>query len=91
MALQKSYNKNAYGQTLTFDQAYHKITFISGNKDSIAMQVTIYNNNNKEYEIDKKDYGFIPSVDSTSKNFIQQGYEYLKTLDEFKDTIDLLD
>ena len=38
--------------------------------------------------LEQKIYNFIPSVEDTSSNFIKQGYEYLKTLDEYADLVD---
>lgn len=41
----------------------------------------------KEY-LEQKFYSFIPSVEEGSVSFIEQGYEYLKTLEEYQDAID---
>lgn len=91
MALQKSYKLNVYGQTLNFDNAYFKITNLNGDKNNIYIQVSIFTDNTKNNFIDKHDYGFVPSVITGASNFIQQGYEYLKTLEEFTGAVDLLD
>lgn len=41
--------------------------------------------------IEIEEYNFTPGVGNESENFIRQGYEYLKILDEFRNVIDLLD
>jgi hypothetical protein len=59
---------------------------------SANINLTIGIFNKKDGSILKTNYyNFEPNVLSTAKNFIEQGYEYLKTLDGFKDAIDLLD
>lgn len=90
MAIRNNYKKNIYGQTLHFDEAYHKITSLNGDKNFINIQITIYSDSSKEYALDQKGYNFIPDLLDT-KNFIEQGYEYLKTLDEYVGYVDLLD
>jgi hypothetical protein len=81
---------NQLSKTISIDNAYIKIIGLQGNKTDINLTVGIY---------DKKDgnllksscHSFTPNVSDTAKNFIQQGYEYIKTLDEYKDAVDLLD
>jgi len=101
MALQKNININVNGileytgalvstTVQTFNNCYIKITNLSGNKDLINIQVTVYDTKGGKI-LNRKNYSFTPSVSDTSKNFIKQGYEYLKTLDEYKDAVDLLD
>lgn len=70
------------------DCAYKKITHISGNKSSINITVTTYNNESKQEVVSKNSYTFTPSVADGSENFIRQGYEYLKTLPEFAGAAD---
>lgn len=91
MALQKGYSKNIYGETLNFEAAYHKITFLSGNKEGINIQVTTYGDGDKKHVILERGYFFNPSVENGAYDFIKQGYEYLKTLEEYSDAIDILD
>ena len=71
--------------------AYIKITNIEGNKNSIFIDIEIFNNNECNTLLEIKRYYFKPSVEDTASNFIKQGYEYLKTLDEYKDAVDVLD
>ena len=91
MALSKNTIKNIYGKDITFENAYIKITNISGNKELEILTVSIYSDNTQNNLIEIKEYNFIPNVENSAPNFIKQGYEYLKTLDEYKDVIDLLD
>jgi hypothetical protein len=66
---------------------------IGGGKELLYIQVNWYvdwdarNNNLKP--IGSKGYSFIPDVGENSVNFIKQAYLYLKTLDEFSDSIDI--
>ena len=55
---------------------------------TVGQQVVFYADSSKEQVIEYKQYTFIPSVADGSANFIQQGYEYLKTLPEFADAVD---
>lgn len=91
MALGKSINKEVYGEVLKFKNAYIQIVSVSGCKEEITLQVYFYSNNTKQHLIETKIYSFIPSVEENAKNFIEQGYEYLKTLEEFNGSADLLD
>lgn len=87
MALKMNYNKEAFGQTITLNNAYIKITCLTGNKDNLSITATILTND-KNIVIDEFIYGFVPSVEDISANFIKQSYEYLKTLDEYNDAVD---
>lgn len=91
MALQKAYTKLVFGKTLTFDQAYSAITTVQGDKNSLNIVVVVYDTRAKANIIDQLYYSFRPSVAEDAKNFYKQGYEYLKTLDEFKDATDVLE
>lgn len=91
MALSKKIQKIVLGQELIFNNAYIQIVFLSGSKNGLKISVNMYDSKNKENIIHKEDYTFIPSVSDDSKNFIKQGYEFLKTLDEYKDALDVLE
>ena len=67
---------------------YAMIQKISGSKSKISLQVVFYADSSKKQAVEYKQYEFTPSVADGSANFIQQGYEYLKTLPEFSDAID---
>lgn len=90
MALSKTIIKNIFGEELTLENAYIKIDSIQGDKNNIEFRVQMFNKT-KEYLIDERFYNFIPDVLENSPNFIKQGYEYLKTLPEFQDAVDVLE
>ena len=77
--------------SLMFTDTYIKINKIDGNKQNLKIIVNIYTNSDCVILLDAKEYNFTPSIADNSVNFLKQGYDYLKTLDEYKDTIDLLD
>ena len=92
MALQRNINLNS-GIQIT--NGYSRIDSISGSKNGITFTLNSYLNrqayeNGKEY-IEHRELSFIPSVKDNSSNWIKQSYNYLKTLEEFKDAVDLLD
>ncbi|KKO91741.1 hypothetical protein AAW12_08750 [Sphingobacterium sp. Ag1] len=77
----------------TDEYLYLKIDYISGNADSITLalmasvitevmeeEIPIYNTRNIRVPV--SNYSFSP--DLQGQNFIEQGYEYLKTLPEFE-------
>jgi len=82
---------NTIDKTFTIQNAYYKIENLTGDKNKINITVSIYKDNNKTVLFDRKSYSFIPNVTDIAKNFIKQGYEYLKTLDEYENAINLLD
>lgn len=89
----------ALSKTITLDNdlqipsAYLKITNVFGNKNAVDITLTIFTSkeasDNNEIRCGIKYYRFVPDVSETSPNFIKQGYEYLKTLDEYSDAIDV--
>ena len=92
MALQKTITLQ---NGLQIQNAYIRIDAINGYKGGLDISVNSYVSqqdfiDGKGY-LEQKIYHFLPDVSGTALNFIKQGYEYLKTLDEYKDAIDLLD
>lgn len=89
MALSKNIVLN---NGLTVENAYIKIDTVGGYKGGLDISVNSYISKDgfesgKGY-LEQKIYNFVPSVEDTSLNFIKQGYEYIKTLDEYKDAVD---
>ena len=73
-----------FGDTVVFNNAYFKITSISGDKNSITIYVSCFKE--KDNLCIKTDaYSFTPTMED---NFIKQGYEYIKSLPEYTDAID---
>lgn len=71
-------------ETITFENAYHKIIDIKGNKNLIEFTVGVFTNQNQEKLVGYKFYKFTPDVEENSANFLQQGYEFIKTLEEYE-------
>ncbi len=88
MALSKKYAIDVYGKSLEFDNAYIEIISLNGTKDNMSMIVKVYDSSEKVNVIDTKYYSYIPTESDTSLNNFKQGYEFLKTLDEYKDVTD---
>ena len=89
MALSKNIILN---NGLTVNNAYIRVDTVSGYKGGLDISVNAYVSqqdftDGKGY-LEQKIYSFVPSVEDTASNFIKQGYEYLKTLEEYADTID---
>lgn len=74
-----------FGDIVVFNNAYFAITSISGNKNNIDVCLSLFKEKNGIL-IKSDIYSFIPSLQG--ENFITQAYEYLKTLEEFKDAED---
>lgn len=88
MALKLKYVKKVYGTEIQFNESYHQITHIQGDKNKISIDTTIYDDSNKQNVIEQVNYILTPLVTDDSLNFIKQGYEYLKTRPEYVDAID---
>jgi hypothetical protein len=80
---------------ITLDKAYLKIIEQGGTKDNINISLGIYSSAEAKESgfelIDVKKYDFTPSVANGAPNFIKQGYEYLKTLSDYADAVDILE
>lgn len=90
MALRTSREVKVFGENMTYD-CYTVISSISGNKKSLHMFVTDKRYDDKTITIKTTEYNFVPSVDEDADNFYKQGYEYLKSLDDFADAMDVLE
>lgn len=67
-----------------------KILGVSGSKENLCLEVAFYYKDS-EFIVNKDFYLFTPDISNNSRNFIKQGYEYLKTLKEFDNAIDILE
>ena len=102
MALQKEFVKNkpfvyydefseiyeTKEEKEVYPSAYIRIENLNGDKGKCELTVCVYSDNAKEKIVARKTYNFTPSVADGSTNFIQQGYEYLKTLPEYAEAVD---
>lgn len=89
MALQKTWTKviDGFESQASQKNAYCKISGLNGNKNSMVIEVSIFNKKNGN-GIDTKYYTFAPSVEENSLNDTAQAYYYLKTLPDFSDAVD---
>lgn len=74
-----------------FQGCYIQITNVSGNKEKVDINVTTFLHATKQNIINTTSYSFVPTVGVDADDFIKQGYEYLKTLPEYADAIDILE
>lgn len=82
---------------IEIDDAYLKITNISGNKNNICIVLTAYKDASsmqnglpqiEGYSLVKE---FVPTLGSSVSDFISQGYNHLKTLPDFSGALDILE
>lgn len=80
---------------ITLQGAYVKITNINGNKDILDLSVCFYVSyqacRDGKPPVDYASHKFKPSVEQGTENFLKQGYMYLKTLAEFKGSLDVFE
>ena len=91
MALQIVFNKVIYGEIRAYEEAYLQITYVSGTKEGVEITLSFFDSAHKGFELEKRQFSFIPSVEPDAKEWLTQGYEYLKTLLEFENAIDILE
>ena len=89
MALTKTFTlTNNFGTESILENVYVKITHIQGDKNLMQADANLFPTvgDEKGESIQTKRVSFTPDLDGP--NFIQQAYEYLKTLPEFADATD---
>lgn len=69
------------------ENSYIRVCNISGNKYLINFIVEFKENIINDL-IYLKEYEFVPSVLENASDFIAQAYDYLKTLEEYKNAVD---
>ncbi|MCC2381214.1 hypothetical protein LKM00_27865 [Bacillus wiedmannii] len=72
---------------------YARVDTIQGNKDKIEFSLNYYVNR-EQYKggfgyLKQELYSYKPNVLDTSANFFKQAYDFLKTLDEFKNALSI--
>lgn len=81
------------GATIEASQAYIRIDSFSGNKDEATIYINTYLSQ-QNFEDGKqaieptKIITFPHSVEDGAPNTVKQGYEYVKTLEEYSDAVD---
>ena len=85
MALSKNIAVKAFGRTLNFDDAYIKVSNLTGSKDQVDAKICSFSAKNGEL-LETQYARFVPNMDGG--NFIKQAYEHLKTLPEFAGATD---
>ncbi|PSB82547.1 hypothetical protein C5F61_00110 [Photobacterium damselae subsp. damselae] len=93
MAIKKDFEKPIEGTTKTtlFQGAYWVIgeNGINGGKDDLLIRMNILEQKNAPAIIGIFAFSFKP--DPNGINYHEQAYEHLKTLDYFKDAVDVLE
>lgn len=87
MAIRCSKTVNVHGENIEYD-CYGVINRVEGDKSLLHINIDFRRIEKREVIITSLMFNFVPSVNEDSSNFLKQGYEYLKTLDEFADAID---
>lgn len=80
---------------LIANNAYIRIDTVSGYKGEITISVNSYVSRQAFLDgapyLEQKFYAFVPNTNPDAREMWTQGYEYLKTLDEYKDALDLFE
>ena len=84
MAISKTQHVLYLGKTLDFNNAYIKVSSLSGNKTTINLVVDIFDTKDG-LKISGMVCGF---VHDPNESVFKQAYEYLKTLPEFSNAAD---
>ena len=88
MVIKKSVTKSVFGDVVTYDEAYHKITSVEGNKETLNVQLTAYKNEEKSIALHTQNFEFIPDDNEDSIRWDKQAYEFIKAQPEFENAID---
>jgi hypothetical protein len=90
MSLKKAYSikSDDFDTIITAANAVWRIDGVVGNKTRLSVNVGVYKDISMEKKIGQQTFDFQPFVGESAKNFIVQGYEYLKSLPEFKNAQD---
>lgn len=75
-------------QTFTVNNAYHRVEQMQVTKQLITFDLCVYNADVTKL-ITRKTYQFMPDTSDSAINYHTQCYEYLKTLDEYTDAVDV--
>lgn len=75
--------------------AYVRVASFSGTKESIDFWINYYTDyesrkSGKPYILQEM-YSFVPDLKEGASNFVKQMYQYMKTLEQFKDAINVFE
>jgi len=80
---------------ITLESSYARINTLTGSKNLVGFALYYYVSRNDYLNgcvsIKQESYEFVPNIQDGSDNFIKQGYEYLKTLPEFSNALDVIE
>jgi hypothetical protein len=87
MALSKqiAFRPVGFSVAVTVQNAYCKVTKVTGDKSYIECQISVFENKEQSAPLYSNTYMFVPNLED---NFIKQAYQHLKTLEEFAGAID---
>jgi hypothetical protein len=87
MALSKQieFRPVGFSAAVTVQNAYCKVTKVTGDKSYIECQISVFENKEQFAPLYSNTYMFVPNLED---NFIKQAYQHLKTLEEFAGAID---
>lgn len=78
---------------LVLPNAYYRISTVGGCKSNQILTLCLFSSQTAYKDgkacMEQKYYDFTPDVSDGSSNFIKQGYEYIKSLPEFVDSLDI--
>lgn len=91
MALGVANYKNSRG--VIIENAYIRVVKLIGNKRVIVFELDVFANeetaNNGILPVETLVYSFVPSDEVNSERWDKQAYEHLKTLEGFKNAVDI--
>lgn len=90
MALMQPHIKTVYGDDVTFEHAYHKISQLTATIERIVIFVEVYKDERKDDVIDYLSFIFY-SNNNAGADLIQIGYGLLKTLPEYSGAVNVFE
>lgn len=81
------------GSGIALPNAYYRISTVGGDKGNQILTLCLYASQESFEEgkdcLEQRYYEFVPSIEDEAPNFIKQGYEHLKTLEQFSGAADV--
>lgn len=89
LALRERYLITVFDKDIHFYDAYHMISNVHVTKESVKINVDIFNDSTKTHTIDSKSYTFDALLSKSA--IIQDAYNLLKTLPEYERAEDVFE